>query len=81
MSTLIIDFVLSCCVNWFNTFRKCKPNPEVTVEMCILKEANVGGRSTPLGLNIKMVKCDMDEVCEQRPGIVGLERKWFPHFG
>ena len=56
------------------------PNPDLTMEMCILKEANVtgsSGRSTPMGVNIKLVKCDMDEVCEQKPG----QSTWFPYFG
>ena len=61
-------------------FRKCIPNPDLTIEMCIMKEANVSGssgRSTPMGVNIKLVKCDMDEVCEQKPG----QSTWFPYFG
>ena len=56
------------------------PNSDLTIEMCIMKEANVSGssgRSTPMGVNIKLVKCDMDEVCEQKPGHL----TWFPYFG
>ena len=81
-STLIIDLrhALGHCGNCINVFRKCMPNPDTTVEMCLIKEGGSSGRSKPLGLNIKLVKCDMDEVCEQnqhnRPQSI-----WFPYFG
>ena len=45
------------------------PNPDLTIEMCITKEASVSGssgRSQPLDVKIKLVKCGMDEVCEQK---------------
>ena len=66
-----------CCVNCLNVLRKCIPKFKLESEMCVMKETNVGGRSKPLGWNIVMVECDMDEVCEQGPG----QSTWFPHFG
>ena len=66
-----------CCINCLNVLRKCIPNPDITVEMCLMKGMGFGGRSASMGLKIVMVKCDMDEVCEQKPG----QSTWFPYFG